>query len=185
MIDPGGIKIIKVWHELKVVQIEFNDEWLKHFKAMKTPPESERINLSKSGFIEHGGAKYYKIKDQEGWIDKAGKLWHEALKFEEPEQMNITSAWINIQQEKNYLPAHEHDGFLSGITYIDVPKQLADVDNKDGGVDLIFPREKKNFHFRPIEGRGLIFLAQTMHIVYPFNGPGIRRTLNYNMEIAK
>ena len=46
MIDPGGIKIIKVWHELKVVQIEFNDEWLKHFKALKTPPESERINLS-------------------------------------------------------------------------------------------------------------------------------------------
>ena len=78
--------------------------------------------------------------------------------------MNTISSWINIQKQNHYVPVHEHSGFLSGITYINVPKQLADPNIKDGGVDLTFPREKKNFHFRPIEGRGLIFLAQAMHI---------------------
>ena len=178
----NDIKVINVWPELKVVQIEYNNEWLQYFKTVESDIE---YNVTSSGFVEHGGATYFKIEGQEDWIGKVGKLWHEALNFDEPDQMNTISSWINIQKQNHYVPVHEHGGFLSGITYINVPKQLADPNIKDGGVDLTFPREKKNLHIRPIEGQGLIFLSQTSHNVYPFKGEGIRKTLNYNLEIAK
>ena len=41
-------------------------------------------------------------------------------------ELNLLSAWINMQVKHEYNPVHNHDGILSWVTWVNIPYNLED-----------------------------------------------------------
>jgi hypothetical protein len=90
--------------------------------------------------------------------------WNEVKEF----KMGLDSIWVNQMFEHEYNPVHVHQGSLftglSSVMILKLPKSY--------GVE---PEIKERDFF--------IFPYDMRHCVYPFNGPGYRRTLAANMNV--
>ena len=109
-------------------------------------------------------------------------------------EIKIIRLWVVKQQKNEYNPVHYHDGQLSGVGYLKIPKNMNDnkmVKNKkiktNGTIDFI--NGQKNFlsrsiyNLNPKLGDLLIFPNYLMHTAYPFNVDGERRSFSFNAKI--
>tara|TARA_B100000780_G_scaffold37373_1_gene23302 strand:- start:119 stop:709 length:591 start_codon:yes stop_codon:yes gene_type:complete len=109
-------------------------------------------------------------------------------------QIKIINVWIVKQLKNEYNPIHYHEGQLSGVGYLKIPKNMNQnklVINKkfmtNGTIDFI--NGQKNFlsnsiyNLNPKLGDLVIFPNYLMHTAYPFNVDGERRSFSFNAKI--
>ena len=105
-------------------------------------------------------------------------------------KIKIINFWVVRQYAHDYNPVHYHDGHVSGVGYLKLPKLL----NKDkkklktnGSVDFIHGSKmflsNSIFNHNPKVGDAILFPNYLMHTAYPFSVVGERRSFSFNVEI--
>ena len=109
-------------------------------------------------------------------------------------EIKILNLWVVRQFKGEYNPIHYHEGDLSGVGYLILPKGMTVnrmVTNKklktNGTIDFI--NGQKGFLSKSIHNVVpkikdlLIFPNYLMHTAYPFNVEGERRSFSFNAKI--
>jgi hypothetical protein len=104
----------------------------------------------------------------------------------------IKNFWIVRQFKNEYNPVHYHDGDISGVGYLLIPKKLNSSKKKiktNGTIDFIngtrsFLNNSIHNH-NPKIGDLILFPNYLMHVAYPFLVKGERRSFSFNIEIDK
>jgi uncharacterized protein (TIGR02466 family) len=126
------------------------------------------------------------IKNIKSYLDKS-----DVKKIKE---IRIINLWVVKQLKNEYNPIHYHEGQLSGVGYLKIPKDMNQnklVKNKkiktNGTIDFINGQKsflsKSIYNLNPKLGDLLIFPNYLMHTAYPFNVDGERRSFSFNAEI--
>ena len=108
--------------------------------------------------------------------------------------IQIINVWVVKQFKNEYNPIHYHEGQVSGVGYLKIPKNMNQnkmVENKkiktNGTIDFINGQRnflsKSIFNLNPKVGDLLIFPTYLMHSAYPFNVDGERRSFSFNAKI--
>ena len=108
--------------------------------------------------------------------------------------IKIINLWVVRQFRNEYNPIHYHEGQLSGVGYLKIPKNMNQnkmVKNKkiktNGTIDFINGQKnflsKSIYNLNPRLGDLLIFPNYLMHTAYPFNVDGERRSFSFNARI--
>ena len=109
-------------------------------------------------------------------------------------EIKILNLWVVRQFKGEYNPIHYHEGNLSGVGYLKLPKGMTNnkmVKNKklktNGTIDFINGQKgflsKSIYNVAPNLRDLLIFPNYLMHTVYPFNIEGERRSFSFNAKI--
>ena len=109
-------------------------------------------------------------------------------------EIKIINVWVVKQFKNEYNPVHYHEGQISGVGYLKIPKNMnlnKMLKNKkiktNGTIDFI--NGQKNFLSKSIYNLNpkvrdlLIFPNYLMHSAYPFNVNGERRSFSFNAKI--
>ena len=118
--------------------------------------------------------------------------WNKVVDY----KMHFNSVWVNQMFEHEYNPVHVHQGTLytglSSVMILKLPKsfgvEYSAADAPQNGRLQILGSSSgmfANVDYQPdIKERDFyIFPYDMRHTVYPFNGPGMRRTLAANMDV--
>ena len=118
--------------------------------------------------------------------------WNKIIEY----KMHFNSIWVNTMFENEYNPVHVHQGSLftglSSVMILKLPEsygvEYSAVDAPQNGKLQILGSASGHFanvDYQPnIKERDFyIFPYDMRHCVYPFNGPGYRRTLAANMDV--
>ena len=109
-------------------------------------------------------------------------------------EIKIINLWAVRQFKNEYNPIHYHNGQLSGVGYLKIPKNMNQnkmVKNKkiitNGTVDFINGQRgflsKSIYNLNPKLGDLILFPNYLMHTAYPFNIDGERRSFSFNVKI--
>ena len=116
-------------------------------------------------------------------------------KIKNIKKIKILNLWVVRQFKGEYNPIHYHEGDLSGVGYLKLPKGMTNnkmVKNKklktNGTIDFINGQKgflsKSIYNVVPKIGDLLIFPNYLMHTAYPFNIEGERRSFSFNAKIV-
>ena len=110
--------------------------------------------------------------------------------------MHFNSVWVNTMFQHEYNPVHVHQGSLftglSSVMILKLPESYgveysAAEQPQNGRLQIL---GSANGHFANVDYQPdikerdfYIFPYDMRHCVYPFNGPGMRRTLAANMDV--
>ena len=109
-------------------------------------------------------------------------------------EIKILNLWVVRQFKGEYNPIHYHEGDLSGVGYLKLPKGMTSnkmVKNKkvktNGTIDFINGQRgflsKSIYNVVPKIRELIIFPNYLMHTAYPFNIEGERRSFSFNAKI--
>ena len=109
-------------------------------------------------------------------------------------QIKIINVWVVKQFKNEYNPIHYHEGHLSGVGYLKIPKNMNQnrfLKNKkiktNGTIDFINGQRsflsKSIYNLNPKLGDLILFPNYLMHTAYPFNIDGERRSFSFNVKI--
>ena len=109
-------------------------------------------------------------------------------------KVKIINLWAVRQFKNEYNPIHYHNGQLSGVGYLKIPKNMNQnkmVKNKkiktNGTIDFINGQRnflsKSIYNLNPKLGDLILFPNYLMHTAYPFNIDGERRSFSFNVKI--
>ena len=115
-------------------------------------------------------------------------------KIKDIKDIKILNLWVISQFKGEYNPIHYHEGDLSGVGYLKLPKGMTNnkmVKNKklktNGTIDFINGQRgflsKSIYNVLPKVKDLLIFPNYLMHTAYPFNIEGERRSFSFNVKI--
>jgi len=108
--------------------------------------------------------------------------------------IKILNLWVVRQFKGEYNPVHYHEGDLSGVGYLKLPRGMTNnkmVKNKklktNGTIDFINGQRgflsKSIYNIIPKIKDLFIFPNYLMHTAYPFNIEGERRSFSFNIKI--
>ena len=107
-----------------------------------------------------------------------------------PKKFIIKNLWVVRQFKNEYNPVHFHDGYVSAVGYLMVPKNLTKSKKKiytNGTIDFINGTKtylSNSIHnHKPKTGDMIIFPNNLMHTAYPFNVEGERRSFSFNLDL--
>ena len=107
-----------------------------------------------------------------------------------PKKFLIKNLWVVRQFKNEYNPVHYHDGYVSAVGYLKVPKNLTKSKKKlktNGTIDFINGTKtylNNSIHnHKPKTGDMIIFPNNLMHTAYPFNVDGERRSFSFNLDL--
>ncbi len=104
--------------------------------------------------------------------------------------VKILNFWVVRQYKNEYNPIHYHNGHLSAVGYLKVPKNLNKSKKQiktNGTIDFI--NGSKNFlcesiyNHVPKVGDIILFPNYLMHTAYPFHVEGERRSFSLNIKL--
>ena len=115
-------------------------------------------------------------------------------KIQEIKEIKILNLWVVRQFKGEYNPIHYHEGDLSGVGYLKLPKGMTSnkmIKNKkvktNGTIDFINGQRgflsKSIYNVVPKIKELIIFPNYLMHTAYPFNIEGERRSFSFNAKI--
>ena len=115
-------------------------------------------------------------------------------KIKKIKEIKILNLWVVRQFKGEYNPIHYHEGDLSGVGYLKLPKGMTSnkmVKNKkvktNGTIDFINGQRgflsKSIYNVVPKLRELIIFPNYLMHTAYPFNIEGERRSFSFNAKI--
>ena len=115
-------------------------------------------------------------------------------KIKKIKEIKILNLWVVRQFKGEYNPIHYHEGDLSGVGYLKLPKGMTSnkmVKNKkvktNGTIDFINGQRgflsKSIYNVVPKIKELIIFPNYLMHTAYPFNVEGERRSFSFNAKI--
>ena len=118
--------------------------------------------------------------------------WNKVKRYD----LHFNSVWVNQMFENEYNPVHVHQGTiftgLSSVMILKLPEsygvEYSAADSPQNGRLQILGSSNgmfANVDYQPdvAERDFYIFPYDMRHCVYPFNGPGMRRTLAANMDV--
>ena len=130
-----------------------------------------------------------------GWFEKVFKHYLDWNKIKEY-RMHLNSIWVNQMFQHEYNPVHVHQGELftglSSVMILKLPPSfgveysaseapqngrlqiLGSASGQFAAIDYQPELKERDFYIFPYDMR---------HAVYPFNGPGMRRSLAANMDV--
>ena len=122
------------------------------------------------------------------------KIYLEKSDIKRIKEIKIINLWVVKQFKNEYNPIHYHDGQLSGVGYLKIPKNMSEnklIKNKkfktNGTIDFINGQKnflsKSIYNLNPKLGELLIFPNYLMHTAYPFNVDGERRSFSFNAKV--
>ena len=98
--------------------------------------------------------------------------------------------WVVRQFQNEYNPVHYHDGHLSAVGYLKIPRIINSTKKKiktNGTIDFINGSKKflcdSIYNHKPKVGDMIFFPNYLMHTAYPFQGEGERRSFSLNIEL--
>ena len=122
-------------------------------------------------------------------VEKIDLIVQEALS---KSKINIKNFWVVRQFKNEYNPVHYHDGNISGVGYLKIPKNLNFSKKKkktNGTIDFINGSRmflnKSIYNHVPKVGDLILFPNYLMHTAYPFVVDGERRSFSFNVELDK
>jgi len=171
-------------------------------------PELKRANKQLVGKIEKEHSLFFDGQDSEKmtrhnhlpqnvlqWFEQKFRHYLEWNKVREY-RLHFNSVWVNTMFEHEYNPVHVHQGSLftglSSVMILKLPEsygvEYSSPDQPQNGRLQILGSSSgmfSNIDYQPeIKERDFyIFPYDMRHCVYPFNGPGYRRTLAANMDV--
>jgi hypothetical protein len=171
-------------------------------------PELKPANKQLVGKIEKEHSLFYNGEDSSKmtkhnhlpndilqWFESKFKHYLEWNKVREY-NLHFNSVWVNTMFEHEYNPVHVHQGTLftglSSVMILKLPESYgveysAAESPQNGRLQILGSANGhfSNIDYQPdIKERDLyIFPYDMRHCVYPFNGPGYRRTLAANMDV--
>ena len=127
-------------------------------------------------------------------ISKKIKLFLLNEKIKNIKDIKILNLWVVRQFRGEYNPIHYHEGDLSGVGYLKLPKNMTrntHVRNKkiktNGTIDFINGQKSflsnSIYNVIPKIRDLLIFPNYLMHTAYPFNINGERRSFSFNVKL--
>ena len=189
-IKPFGPSIGKARISKKFLDI-LNKEFDEKSKSKKIDYSSKLASQIK---------KELKISDKftKKYLDK--ELKKNIIKFlsnekiQKIKEINILNLWVVRQFKGEYNPIHYHEGDLSGVGYLKLPRGMTTnkmVKNKkvktNGTIDFINGQRgflsKSIYNVVPKIKELIIFPNYLMHTAYPFNIEGERRSFSFNAKI--
>ena len=192
VVSPFGPKIGIIKIPKKIIH-QINKEFEKIVKNKNLSKKSDyskklvgqvkqEIELSKS-FIN----KYLKKFINEN----INKFLKKALN-KKSNKIKIKNLWVVKQLKNDYNPIHFHNGDLSGVGYLKIPKDLTKGNKKlktNGTIDFIHGSKSflsnSIYNHIPKVGDLILFPNYLMHTAYPFKKDGERRSFSFNLEIDK
>ena len=115
-------------------------------------------------------------------------------KIKNIKKIKILNLWVVRQFKGEYNPIHYHNGDLSGVGYLKLPKGMTNNKNlknkklkTNGTIDFINGQKaflcNSIYNLRPKVRDLIIFPNYLMHTAYPFNINGERRSFSFNAKI--
>ena len=115
-------------------------------------------------------------------------------KIKKIKDIKILNLWVVSQFKDEYNPIHYHDGDISGVGYLRVPKNMTKnkllknkKDKTNGTIDFINGQRgflsRSILNIVPKERDLIIFPNYLMHTAYPFNVKAERRSFSFNAKI--
>ena len=189
-IKPFGPSIGKTKISKKFFNI-LNKEFDNKSKSKKTDYSSKLASQIKNELkISNSFIKKYLAKEIKDNVIKF--LFKENIK--NVKEIKILNLWVVRQFKGEYNPIHYHEGDLSGVGYLTLPKNMTN--NKmlkkkklktNGTIDFINGQKgflsKSIYNVVPKIKDLLIFPNYLMHTAYPFNVDGERRSFSFNVKI--
>ena len=192
LINPFGPKIAVIKIPNNLIK-KINNEFEKTLSSQKLVNKrdyskklvgqvSQEIELSKK-FIDKNLKKYVQ-KSINQYLLKSIKKKTKVIK--------IKNLWIVRQFKNDYNPIHFHNGDISGVGYLKIPKNLTKGNKKiktHGTIDFIYGSKSflnnSIYNHIPKVGDLILFPNYLMHTAYPFKIDGERRSFSFNLEIDK
>ena len=127
-------------------------------------------------------------------IKKNIKNFPKNEKIKKIKDIKILNLWVVSQFKDEYNPIHYHNGDISGVGYLKVPKDmtknklLKNKKDKTNGT-IVFINGQRGFlstsifNIVPKERDLIIFPNYLMHTAYPFNVNAERRSFSFNAKI--
>ncbi|MFL2898712.1 MAG: putative 2OG-Fe(II) oxygenase [Candidatus Pelagibacter sp.] len=166
--------------------------------------EIDQIIKNKNNLKKHDYSKkvvgqvYQEIQLSKNFINKNLKMYinksiSDYLKKtlnKKTKYINIKNCWVVRQFKNEYNPVHFHDGDISGVGYLKIPKKITYSKKKiktNGTIDFIngsksFMQNSVHNHVPKI-GDLILFPNNLMHTAYPFLVDGERRSFSFNIKI--
>ena len=130
------------------------------------------------------------------FLNHLGKLYVEmhfnmATSWVKTRKFDIANLWIVRYMEGDYQSFHTHpNSALSGVVFLEVPDGINEETFPDGMLHLLsngIYDEKtleinKSYYIKPKPGLVVLFPSSIGHLAYPFNGPGRRTTISFNLD---
>ena len=172
---------------IRVINNEFDtkiNSSMKNYSSKLASQIKNEVKLNNS-FIE----KYLSNE-----IIKNVKKFLKKEKIAKVKQIKILNLWVVRQFKGEYNPIHYHQGDISGVGYIKLPKDMTInkmIKNKkhktNGTIDFINGQKnflsKSIYNITPKVGDLILFPNYLMHTAYPFNVSGERRSFSFNTKI--
>jgi len=130
-----------------------------------------------------------------GWFEQKFRHYLDWNKINDY-NLHLNSIWVNTMFQHEYNPVHVHQGSLftglSSVMILKLPESYgveysATEQPQNGRLQIL---GSANGHFANVDYQPnikerdfYIFPYDMRHCVYPFNGPGFRRTLAANMDV--
>ena len=181
----GKGKLSRKFIDMINLQIEKNPLSKKNDYSSKLASQiKNEIKLSNS-FVKKNLSKEL-IKNIKNYLKDS-----EICKIKE---IKIINLWVVKQLKNEYNPIHYHEGQISGVGYLKIPKNMNQnkkVKNKiiktNGTIDFINGQSsflsKSIYNLNPKVGDLMLFPNYLMHTAYPFNIDDERRSFSFNVKI--
>jgi len=190
VISPFGPKIAKLKFSKKLVK-KINNEV---DKILGKKNLLQKLDYSKKlvGQVkqEFQLPKSFITKNLEKIISNEVKKYVFQTLGKKVKKITIKNFWVVRQFNNEYNPVHYHDGHISGVGYLKIPK-FTSINNKkskiDGTIDFINGNKMflsdSIYNHQPKVGDVILFPHYLMHTAYPFKSAGERRSFSFNLEI--
>ena len=181
----GKTKISKKFLEILNKEIDNKDLTKNNDYSSKLASQIKKEIKISNNFIK---------KNLEREIKKNIKDFLKNEKIKKVKDIKILNLWVVSQFKNEYNPIHYHDGDLSGVGYLKIPKDMTKnkllknkKDKTNGTIDFINGQRgflsRSIFNIEPKERDLLIFPNYLMHTAYPFNINSERRSFSFNAKI--
>jgi len=192
VISPFGPKIAKLKFPIKLID-KINTEV---DRIISNKLLANKLDYSKKlvGQVkqEISLPKLFIKKNLEKIISKSIKEFINKSLGKKTKTVKIKNFWVVRQFSNEYNPVHFHDGHVSGVGYLEIPKfgNSKKINLKTNGtIDFINGSKiflsESIYNHSPKEGDVLLFPNYLMHTAYPFSAKGERRSFSFNAEIDK
>ena len=110
-------------------------------------------------------------------------------------KIELVSSWVNYMAKNESNPLHTHDGVLSFVLFLEIPKKLLEEYNQHvgrsipGSINFVYtlnnrPELISEHSFFPEVGDLFIFPACLSHYVNSFQSDGERISVSGNIEVS-
>ncbi len=174
---------------------KFIDKLNKEFDGIsKSKKKDYSSKLASQIQNEVNFSNKYIEKNYSSYLKKIIKKFLDNEGIKNIKRIDILNLWVVRQFKGEYNPIHYHEGDLSGVGYIKLPKDMTKnklVKNKkirtNGTIDFVNGQRaflsKSIYNVVPKVGDLILFPNYLMHTAYPFNKDGERRSFSFNAKI--